>query len=118
LLKLRPSFTKTKDSKEAHYLCAFLNSRYVNEAIKPYQTKGAWGERDIQRRPFEVVPIPKFNPGDEKHLRLAKLSEECHQKVASLTLKGKSIGFLRNKVREHLSHELEEIDRLVKSILS
>jgi type I restriction-modification system DNA methylase subunit len=111
-------FYQTKDSKEAHYLCAFLNSRYVNEAIKPYQTKGAWGERDIQRRPFEVVPIPKFNPGDEKHLRLAKLSEECHQKVASLTLKGKSIGFLRNKVREHLSHELEEIDRLVKSILS
>jgi len=32
---------QTKDSKEAHYLCAFLNSEYVNQAIKLYQPKGA-----------------------------------------------------------------------------
>jgi len=103
---------QTKDAKEAHYLCAFLNSEYVNQAIKPYQP-----ERDIHRRPFEAVAIPRFNPKDEKHLKLAELSEECHQKAAQLTLKGKSIGFLRNKVRQHLSSELDEIDKLVKSIL-
>ena len=111
-------FYPTKDSKEAHYLCAFLNSEYVNQAIKPYQTPGDWGVRNIHRRPFEAVAIPKFNPKDEKHLKLAKLSEQCHQKVAKLILKGKSIGFLRNKVRQHLSAELNEIDKLVKSILS
>lgn len=108
---------QTKDLKEAHYLCALLNSRYVDDAIKPYQTKGAWGERDIQRRPFEVLPIPKFNPQDENHLKLAKLSEECHIQVSQLSLKYKSIGILRNEVRTSLSSELSQIDELVKIAL-
>jgi len=41
----------------------------------------------------------------------------CHEKVAQLALVGKSIGFLRNKVRNQLSQELAEIDKLVKAIL-
>ena len=64
------------------------------------------------------MPVPKFNPKDEKHQRLAKLSEECHQKVTQLAVKGKSIGFLGNRVRQHLSAEIDEIDKLVKGILS
>jgi hypothetical protein len=110
-------FYQTNELKEAHYLCALLNSCYVDEAIKPYQTKGAWGERHIERRPFEALPIPKFDTEDKRHLKLAELSQECHQKVAQLSLEGKSIGFLRNKVREHVNTELEEIDKLVKAIL-
>jgi methylase of polypeptide subunit release factors len=111
-------YYQTKDDMEAHYLSAFLNAPYVDETIKPHQTRGQWGERDIHRRPFEVVPIPKFNHEDEKHQKLAELSKECHQKVTRLALTGKSIGFLRNKVREHLSQELAEIDKLVRDILS
>lgn len=113
-------FYQTKELKEAHCLCALLNSQYVDEAIKLYQPKGAWGEREVQRRPFEVlpVPIPKFDAQDKRHLRLAELSQECHQKVAQLALKGKSIGSLRNKVREYLGPELDEIDKLVRAILS
>jgi hypothetical protein len=110
-------FYQTKSESEAHYMCAFLNSAYVNEAIKPHQTRGQWGERDIHRRPFEFVPIPNFNPEDEKHRKLAELSKECHEKVKKLKLEGKNIGFLRNKVREHLAAELAEIDRLVREIL-
>jgi len=90
----------------------------VDKAIKPYQTRGAWGERDIHRRPVEVVSIPRFNPYDERHQKLAELSKESHRKVVELSLKGKSIGFLRNKVRDHLSQELAGIDRLVRDILS
>lgn len=110
-------FYQTKELEEAHYLCALLNSQYVDQAIKLSQPKGAWGEREVQRRPFEVLPIPKFDARDKRHLRLAELSQECHQKAAQLSLEGKSIGFLRNKVREHLNAELEEIDKLVKAIL-
>ena len=69
-------------------------------------------------RPLEAVPVPKFNPEDKKHLRLAELSEECHQKVTQLAVEGKSIGSLRNRVRQHLSAGIDEIDKLVKSILS
>jgi len=111
-------YYQTKDGMEAHYLCAFLNAPYVDETIKPYQTRGQWGARHIHRRPFEVVQIPRFNPRDERHQMLAKLSQECHWKVARLTLEGKSIGFLRGKVREALASELAEIDELVKGILS
>ena len=111
-------YYQTKDEMEAHYLCTFLNAPSVDDAIKPHQTRGQWGARDIHRRPFEVVPIPKFNPEDERHLRLAELSKECHQKVTQLTLEGKSIGLLRGKVRKSLFNELAEIDSVVKSILA
>ena len=111
-------YYETKDDIEAHYLCAFLNAPYVDEAIKPHQTRGQWGERDIHRRPFEYVPIPRFNPEDEKHQKLAELSKECHQKVKKLKLEGKNIGNLRGKVRRALADELAKIDKLVKDILS
>lgn len=111
-------YYQTKDDMEAHYLSAFLNAPYVDDAIKPHQTRGQWGERDIHRRPFEVVSIPKFDPKDKSHQKLAEISKECHQKVTQLTLEGKSIGFLRGKVRKSLSKELAEIDKLVKNILS
>ena len=109
---------QTQEESEAHYLCAFLNAPSVDNIIKPHQTKGQWGERDIARRPFEVIPIPKYDPADDKQKKLAGLSKECHREVAKLSLKGKSIGFLRNKVRDHLSSELGEIDELVKTILA
>jgi len=62
--------------------------------------------------------IPKFDAKDKRHLRLAELSQQCHRQVAQLGLEGKSIGSLRNKVRDYLSTELHEIDELVKDILS
>ena len=111
-------YYQTKDDIEAHYLCAFLNAPYVDETIKPHQTRGQWGERDIHRRPFEYVPIPKFNHDDEKHQKLAELSRECHQKIKKLKLEGKNIGNLRGKVRKSLANELAEIDKLVREILS
>jgi type I restriction-modification system DNA methylase subunit len=111
-------YYQTKTDIEAHYLCSFLNAPYVDDKIKPHQTRGQWGERDIHRRPFEVVPIPKYDPNNENHNKLAELSKECHQKVAQLKLEGKSIGNLRGKVRKAMAKELAEIDDVVKSILA
>lgn len=96
-------YYQTKDDTEAHYLCAFLNAPYVDEIIKPHQTGGQWGERDIHRRPFEYVPIPRFNPQDEKHQRLAELSRECHQKVAQLKLEGKTLATCGERLEKLLS---------------
>jgi len=109
---------QTKFENEAHYLCSLLNAGYINDKIKEYQTRGAWGERHIYRRPFEVVSIPRFDSNDARHQRLSDISKACHEKVAALELTGKSIGFLRGKVRQQLVPELEEIDKLVKEILS
>ncbi|MBI2916763.1 MAG: restriction endonuclease subunit M [Chloroflexi bacterium] len=109
---------QTKSADEAHYICGFVNAPYVDEAIKSSQTRGAWGARDVQRRPFEVLPIPKFDPEDQRHLRLAEISRECHAKVAGLALQGQGIGRLRGQVRLALAAELAEIDRQVRDILS
>jgi hypothetical protein len=113
---------ETDNAEEAHYLCAILNTPFVDEVIKPFQTKGSFGARDIHRRPFEVLPIPFFDSADERHIRLANLSRACHQKVAQAIAEGKlpttgPIGRLRQKVREFLSTELSEIDRLTQEIL-
>jgi hypothetical protein len=121
---------ETKDENEAHYLCAVLNAPCVDEHIKPFQTKGAFGaqrgkgERHIHRRPFEVLPIPLFSRRDERHQRLAELSQVCHEKVAQFVAgaDGKTltqpIGRLRQQVREMLSNELSHINRLVTELLT
>lgn len=120
---------ETENIDEAHYLCAILNAPIVNEAIKPYQTKGAFGaqrgrgERDITRRPFEVLPIPLFDPQNQRHLRLAELSKECRERVQQfLAEEGDKVlrvssGRLRQRIRELLKEQLDEIDALVKSLL-
>lgn len=111
---------QSEEGNEAHFLCALLNSAYVNDAIKPYQTRGTWGERDIHRRPFEVLAIPQFAPSNQIHLKLAELSKQCHKKVETLQnqVQGKSIGYQRGKIRQALSSELAKIDGLVKKLVS
>jgi len=109
-------FYETDDENEAHYLCAILNSTITNEGIKPYQTKGLFGERDIHRRPF-MLPIPKFDPNDPIHLRLAELSKICHAKVAKVKFAGKSVAKLRKLAREAVKDELREADELVSKLL-
>ncbi len=111
-------FYETDDGNEAHYVCAALNSTIVNEGIKPLQTRGLFGERDIHRRPF-MLPIPKFDPNNSVHLRLAELSKICHEKVAKAKVRftGKSVASLRRQARETVKEELKEIDELVSKLL-
>ncbi|HJT76959.1 MAG TPA: N-6 DNA methylase [Gemmataceae bacterium] len=121
---------ETGEPDEAHYLSAALNAPLVDQAIKPYQTRGAFGaqrgkgERHVGRRPFEVLPIPRYRGADKRHRRLARLSRDCHDKVAQLLAGADErwltapIGRLRTEVRqEHLRTQLDEIDALVAEIL-
>jgi len=124
----------TASADEAHYLCAVLNAPYVDEAIKPYQTKGAFGaqrgggHRHIHRRPFEVLPIPRFDSKDKHHRRLAALSRRCHKKVRQTVQQARTsgdqkfftrpIGRLRTQLRQEvLRAELDEINELVEAVL-
>lgn len=122
---------EAKSVAEAHYLCAVLNAARVDEAIKPFQTKGAFGarhgkgQRDIHRRPFEVVPIPRFSNKDERHRELARISQRCHKKVSGFfaepqeALRTAPIGRLRTQLRrELLQEELAAIDEIVEDVLA
>ncbi len=127
-------YLETTDPQEAHYLCALLNAPRVDKAIKPFQTKGAFGahlgkgERDIHRRPFEVLPIARFDGKSLQHRQLAELSRHCHEKVRQAVAQAQAdgderffttpIGRLRPRLRkELLASELSEIDALAGDVL-
>jgi hypothetical protein len=109
-------FYETDNELEAHYLCAVLNSDVINELIKPLQSKGSKGERDIVRRPF-MFSIPGFDPEDPVHRRLAELSKICHEKASRIKLTKKSVATRRKEVREALKAEIVEINKLVSQLL-
>ncbi len=62
-----------ESEEEAHYLCGFLNSSPSRLAVQSY----------IVLHPdthiLKNVRIPKFNPKDKVHQRLAELSQEAHE---------------------------------------
>lgn len=122
---------ETPKHDEAHYLCAVLNTRYVDDAIKPHQPKGMFGaakgggQRHVHRRPFEVLPIPRYSSRDVRHRELARLSRRCHKVVsdsldeADERILRTPIGRLRTQIRQDvLMDELKQIDALAKEILN
>ncbi len=108
----------TDNKEEAYYLAAVLNSPIVDELLKPMQSRGLWGPRDIHKKVLEI-PIPQYNSSDENHKALSQLGEQCTQKVKQLLprTKSRSIGHTRRLIKAELKKELERIDEIVKQIL-
>jgi hypothetical protein len=107
--------------EEALYLVAVLNAPVIDRLIKPMQSRGLWGPRDIHKKALEL-PIPQFDAKSLIHQRLAELGKECSARVERWVARDgggniKSIGKLRGIVRDKLKDELKEIDELVKGIL-
>lgn len=72
----------TNNEPEAHYLCAIINSTPVRDFIKSFSSAGrGFGTPSV----MEHVGIPKFDPQNALHLKLAEISKQCHQ----LKLEGK-----------------------------
>jgi hypothetical protein len=119
-------YFETNRSHEAHYLAAILNAPEIDRLVKPMQTTGLWGPRDIHKKVWEL-PVPEFNENNPKHTRLAEVAEGCAKKVNEMVPELKeffkdvraphAIGRARTAVRDALSEELAEIDSLVKDIL-
>ena len=107
------------DSKEhALYLTGVLNSQVVNEAIKPYQSRGLQGERDIHRRPFEVCPIPLFDPQNGLHRQIARVAAEARKTVMEWKSKIEgNAGQAREAARKCVQPELAKLNELVGQLL-
>jgi len=121
LVDIKAYHFETNDRTEAFYLTAALNAPLVDKLLKPMQSRGQFGPRDIHKKVLEL-PIPWFDSSEETHLKLAELGRACTQKVADWLEAGgpgrvRSIGKLRSTVREMLAEELEEIDRLVRKMM-
>jgi hypothetical protein len=106
---------------ECYYLASVLNSPVVDLLIKPLQSRGQWGARDIHKKVLEL-PIPRYDESNAVHLELARLGIHCTDRVQEWLDGGgpgkvRSIGRLRAMVREMLAEELREIDEVVEPML-
>ena len=59
-----------RNTDEANYLLAIINSDALTEAVTPLMTKGLFGARDLHKRLW-TLPIPKFDPEEELHTTIA-----------------------------------------------
>jgi hypothetical protein len=61
---------------EAHYLCAIINSKPVRDFVKSFSSAGrGFGTPSV----MEHIAIPKFDPQNPLHQKLAEISKKCHK---------------------------------------
>ena len=80
---------------------------------------GLQGERDIHKKVLDL-PIPRYNPVQEKHQALAQLGGEARKRATNLIASNdlpRSLASQRAWMREQLKGLLKDIDRLVKALL-
>ena len=108
--------TATCDS-EAGYLIALLNAPSLRRAYKHARTSG----RHFHQHPWRRVPIPRFDPEDSRHSRLAELCGEAEAGALQVRLQFPDAGQVKvsTEVRARLVKDgiLERIDALVASLL-
>jgi hypothetical protein len=80
--------TETED--EAHYICAMLNSAVATSISASYSTGKSFGTPSM----LEHVPIPGFDPVDEMHRDLVRLSRKAHSESA----RGRSVATLEDEI--------------------
>ncbi|MEW6386941.1 MAG: N-6 DNA methylase [Thermodesulfobacteriota bacterium] len=70
----------TNDENEAHYLCSIINSHPVRSFIRSFSAAGrGFGTPSVMNH----VGIPKFDPKNELHQKLAQLSKTLHDLKAN-----------------------------------
>ena len=109
-----------KSEAEAAYLSAVLNSDFVDKAIKPFQSTGLLGERDIVRKPLEL-PIPSYDGSIASHAALSSLGRRAASEAAGLPQRDDfPTGLARRRrfVRDELKAVRREIDALARELLS
>lgn len=108
-----------RSQQEADYLAAVLNATAINEAIKPFQSMGLLGERDIEKKVLEV-PIPYFDARKLEHAEIARMGAEARGEALRLVTRGDlpaSLARRRRLVRETLDNTMKRIDAAVKELL-
>lgn len=59
---------------EAWFCVGMLNSHAMTEAIRPFNPKGAFGERHIHALPYRLMP--EFDLANDDHLQVATLGQQ------------------------------------------
>ncbi|PKP57042.1 MAG: hypothetical protein CVT88_09455 [Candidatus Altiarchaeales archaeon HGW-Altiarchaeales-1] len=86
--------------KEAHFVCAILNSDKAKSLFSMRSGKSKWG---ISIEMVKKIPVPKFNSKDKEHLKLSDLSMEAHKYAHKNELDKV------NKIEEEINKIVEKI---------
>ncbi len=104
--------------QEADYLCAILNSATINRIIKPFQSMGLMGQRDIHKKLLEL-PIPAWTASRPNLLRLVRLGAAARlqaRRAASGYTGPQGLARRRAFVRDAIKSTLANIDQCVNAL--
>lgn len=82
------------NKRQAHYLAGIVNLSPFQYTAVSYSQEG--GKSMGSPHVFENIRIPKFDPKNKLHLRLAKLSEKAHEE----TDKGNDVSAIEKGIDE------------------
>ena len=106
--------------EEAQYLSAILNSDAGRVAVARLQAVGQFGARHFDKVMF-TLPIPRFDPSDELHEKLAGLATQAEAAASAIAFEeGVKFQRARKLVREALTEAgiSQQIDEAVRELLS
>ena len=102
-----------RDTDEANYLLAIINSDMLRKAVEPMMTKGQFGARDLHKQPWKL-PIPEFDPAEELHAAIAEAGAAAaagaEEKLAELREKRGdrlTVTIARREIRKWLRESTE-----------
>lgn len=105
--------------EEARYLTAILNSSALTMAVRPMQARGEHNPRDFDKYVFQL-PIPRYDPADAAHARLAALAGHAAHVATATTLPDVRFERQRKHIRNALERDgvADDIDAIVKALLN
>jgi SAM-dependent methyltransferase len=89
-------------ANEADFLVAILNSNTLTELVAPLQARGEHNPRDFDKYIFQL-PIPLYDPSDERHVGLIGLGRQAEAIAIGLDLPDSSFQAQRRSVREAIA---------------
>ena len=110
--------TAVSSDAEGRYLLAVLNSVTLLERVRPLQSRGLFGPRDFDKNVFRV-PIPTFDPYDERHDSVVALAQYAEDLAATVDVDGMSTGAARKAIAKALTADgvQASIEQIVEEIL-
>jgi len=122
--------TVCHSKEEAYYLIAIINSNELAKRAKPLcPTNWAKEIRHFHKHGWKL-PIPRYEPSDQLHVRLCELGataeQECHALIGQSDIMSKPAGDAQSRAARHLlrhewqpnSAKAQDIEVVVSELLS
>jgi hypothetical protein len=107
-----------QSEREADFISAILNAPMRTELARPFMSYGK-DERHIHKHVWEL-PVPKFDPNEETHVRIADIGRQLENIVATFPI-DESVHFsaTRRHIRDFVMETAEgqEINDLVTEMI-